>query len=185
MHSPASSRLRLNGRVVDCQRGSVTDASGRTTTLRPQAAEVLSVLATKAGQVVTKDELMEAVWGDIAVTDDSLVQCIAEIRKALADEKHEVIRTLPKRGYVLETETIQDPEKATSIRSALLRAKRRVLGHVRHNVARCGSNSVARCTSRTSPNRSRSTASHLSRRRRGSRSIDGQGASGRYSLRCC
>jgi DNA-binding winged helix-turn-helix (wHTH) protein/TolB-like protein len=135
MHSPALSRLRLNGRVADFQRGSVTDASGRTTTLRPQAAEVLSVLATKAGQVVTKDELMEAVWGDIAVTDDSLVQCIAEIRKALADEKHETIRTLPKRGYVLETETTQDPEKAAAIRSALLRAKSWVLGHARYNVA--------------------------------------------------
>lgn len=94
--------LRLNGRVVDFQRGSVTDASDRVVMLRPQAAEVLSVLAARPGVLVTKDELMQAVWPDIAVTDDSLVQCIAEIRKALGDENRQVIVTHVKRGYVLE-----------------------------------------------------------------------------------
>ncbi|MDW6024850.1 hypothetical protein SAZ10_24145 [Mesorhizobium sp. BAC0120] len=63
---------------------------------------------------------MEAVWAHIAVTDDSLVRCTIEIRKALADEGHEIVRTLDKRGHVLEVETIQDPEKATAIRSVLL-----------------------------------------------------------------
>lgn len=45
---------------------------------------------------------MRAVWPNIAVTDDSLVQCITEIRKALEDDGHTIIKTMPKRGYVLE-----------------------------------------------------------------------------------
>ena len=51
---------------------------------------------------LTKDEFVTAVWGGIAVTDDSLVQCITDIRKALGDDKHTIVRTVLKRGYVLE-----------------------------------------------------------------------------------
>ena len=45
---------------------------------------------------------MSAVWPNIAVTDDSLVQCVTEIRKALGDDRHAIIKTVPKRGYVFE-----------------------------------------------------------------------------------
>jgi DNA-binding winged helix-turn-helix (wHTH) protein len=100
--------LRLNGRMVDLQSGSVRDDAGYSTTLRPQTAEVLKVLAAKPGTIVSKDELMQAVWGNIAVSDDSLVQCVIEIRKALGDGKHQIVRTLPKRGYVLESKAIHD-----------------------------------------------------------------------------
>src|SRR5262245_47409354 len=103
MDSPAPpTPLRLNDRTVDVQRGTVTDKSGRSATLRPQAAEILKLLAGRTGKVVSKDELIKGVWGNIAVTDDSLVQCITEIRKALGDEKHSIVRTVLKRGYVLE-----------------------------------------------------------------------------------
>ena len=111
--------LRLNGRMVDLRRGSVTDDAGHSiTTLRPQAAEILKVLAAKPGEIVTKDELMQTVWGNIAVSDDSLVQCVIEIRKALGDDKHRIVRTLPKRGYVLETKAIDDSRNAIGVLSA-------------------------------------------------------------------
>jgi TolB-like protein/DNA-binding winged helix-turn-helix (wHTH) protein len=102
MDSPALSQLRLHGRTVDLQRGCITDESGHTVTLRPQAAEVLKLLAARPGTLVGKDELMRGVWGDIAVTDDSLVQCIKEVRKALCDENHKTVKTILKRGYVFE-----------------------------------------------------------------------------------
>jgi TolB-like protein len=102
MDSPALKPLRLNGRKVDVQRGSVADAAGSVVTLRPQAAEVFKVLAARAGELVSKDELVKSVWGGIAVTDDSLVQCITEIRKALGDDKHKIVKTVLKRGYVLD-----------------------------------------------------------------------------------
>ncbi|MGH6809917.1 MAG: winged helix-turn-helix domain-containing protein, partial [Ensifer adhaerens] len=102
MDSPALMPLRLNGRMVDLQRGVVTDSAGHVTKLRPQAAEVLRVLAVQQGKLVTKDELVRAVWAGIAVTDDSLVQCVTEIRKALGDDKHQIVKTVLKRGYLLE-----------------------------------------------------------------------------------
>ena len=107
--------LRLNGHIVDLQRGSVRDDAGYSTTLRPQTVEVLKVLAAVPGEIVSKDELMQAVWGNVAVSDDSLVQCVIEIRKALGDGKHQIVRTLPKRGYVLESKAIDDTRNAIGI----------------------------------------------------------------------
>ncbi|RWP49181.1 winged helix-turn-helix domain-containing tetratricopeptide repeat protein [Mesorhizobium sp.] len=124
MDSSALTPIRLNGRTVDLQRGSIADQSGHAIALRPQAIEVLKVLAARPGKIVTKDELMQTVWGNIAVTDDSLVQCVIEIRKALGDERHEIVRTLPKRGYVLEAEkAVEDSRKVAGARLLGLRSK--------------------------------------------------------------
>jgi len=51
--------------------------------LRPKAFDVLLYLAHHPGRVVAKNELIEAVWPGIFVTDNSLVQCISDIRAAL------------------------------------------------------------------------------------------------------
>jgi TolB-like protein/Tfp pilus assembly protein PilF len=68
--------------------------------LRPKTAQVLSHLAERCGQVVARDELIEAVWPGVYVTENGLTQCVAEIRRALgADEA--LLRTLPRRGYLL------------------------------------------------------------------------------------
>jgi TolB-like protein/DNA-binding winged helix-turn-helix (wHTH) protein/Tfp pilus assembly protein PilF len=100
--SDALKPLRLNGRTVDVQRGTITSGSGQSVTLRPQSAEIFKLLAARPGKLISKDELIQEVWRGIAVTDDSLVQCIAEIRRALRDEQHDIIKTVPKRGYLLE-----------------------------------------------------------------------------------
>jgi len=44
--------------------------------------------------------LIKAVWPDSFVTDDSLVQCLVEIRRALGDEAQACIKTVPRRGYI-------------------------------------------------------------------------------------
>jgi hypothetical protein len=54
-----------------------------------------------AGRLVSKDELIAKVWDDVAVTEDSLTQCIADIRKAIGDEDRRVLRTVPRKGYIL------------------------------------------------------------------------------------
>jgi TolB-like protein/DNA-binding winged helix-turn-helix (wHTH) protein len=69
--------------------------------LRPQSAEVLAVLARNPNQIISKDALVRAVWGDTFVTDDSLVQCVADIRRALGSECHALLETFPKKGYRL------------------------------------------------------------------------------------
>jgi DNA-binding winged helix-turn-helix (wHTH) protein/TolB-like protein/tetratricopeptide (TPR) repeat protein len=95
------STLGINGVVVDFGEDCLRDSAGRQVPLRPQAFAVLHLLAERPGELVTKDELMAAVWPGIAVTDDSLVQAIGDIRRALGDEAHAVIRTVPRRGYRL------------------------------------------------------------------------------------
>lgn len=82
--------------------GLLRRATGEEIVLRPQTRQVLAVLARNAGELVTKDALMRDVWGDTHVTDDSLVQCISEIRKALGPEDGKRLRTVPRRGYLLE-----------------------------------------------------------------------------------
>ncbi len=88
--------------TIDWEHGTVSDGSGNKTSLRAQSLAVLRELHDRAGSLVSKEELLEKIWQGVSVTDDSLVQCIAELRRALKDENHTVIKTLPKRGYIFE-----------------------------------------------------------------------------------
>jgi len=93
--------LAINGVTADFGRETLRDRKGNPVDLRPQAFAVLRYLAQNADRLVTKDELIEAVWPGIAVTEDSLFQCIHEIRRALHDEARTILQTAPKRGYRL------------------------------------------------------------------------------------
>ena len=68
--------------------------------LRPKPFEVLVYLVEHHGRLVTKADLTEAVWPDTAVMDNSLAQCLVEIRRALGDDSQQLIRTVARRGYV-------------------------------------------------------------------------------------
>lgn len=65
--------------------------------MRAQALRVPLVQGEHAGEVVGKDELMQRVWGDVVVTEDSLVQAVGDIRRALGDQGHRQVRTVPRR----------------------------------------------------------------------------------------
>ncbi|WP_299919621.1 winged helix-turn-helix domain-containing protein [uncultured Roseobacter sp.] len=77
------------------------DASGQPIHLRRQSSEVLAYLVGRRGETVSKSEFFENVWAKTVVTDDSLSQCIADIRRALKDEGHRIVQTRPKKGYRL------------------------------------------------------------------------------------
>src|SRR5438270_13801286 len=72
--------------------------------LRPKSFQVLLYLVSRPGRLVTREELLQAVWGDIAVTDESITKCIADVRKALADDSQEIVRTVTRRGFVFQAE---------------------------------------------------------------------------------
>ena len=72
---------------------------GRTRQLRPRTAAVFDYLLLQSGRLVGKDELLRAVWSDAVVTEDSLTQCIKEIRRALEPARAHRIRTVPRLGY--------------------------------------------------------------------------------------
>ncbi|WP_299298409.1 winged helix-turn-helix domain-containing protein [uncultured Tateyamaria sp.] len=94
-------RIRLGETTYDRTNQRLSDATGREILLRAQSARVLQVLAETPGVLVARDDLIERIWGDVSVTDDSLTQCVADIRRALADHDRALLRTMPKRGYVL------------------------------------------------------------------------------------
>jgi len=87
--------------VLDLGREALLDAQGQAVELRPQAYQVLRHLALNAGRLVSKDELMASVWPGSVVTDDSLVQAIGDVRRALGDAGHRLVKTVPRRGYML------------------------------------------------------------------------------------
>jgi len=93
------SLLRFEGFTLDVSRRFL-DLNGREIALRPQAMEVLCYLARNPGRPVSKEDIFREVWPGIAVTDDSLVQCIGDIRRALGDDKHRIVKTVPRRGYL-------------------------------------------------------------------------------------
>ncbi len=87
--------------TLDAQRRGL-QRGGEEITLRAKSMDVLAYLVEHHGKLVTKAELMEAVWPDTAVTDNSLAQCLVEIRRALDDDSQQLIRTVARRGYVFE-----------------------------------------------------------------------------------
>lgn len=87
--------------------GHLVAASGEEIRLRWQSAQVLAFLVENIGSLVSRDTLIAHVWPDVAVTDDSLTQCIADIRRALSDHDRALLKTVPKQGYLLTGEIIE------------------------------------------------------------------------------
>ena len=80
--------------------------------LRPKSFDVLKYFAENSGRLISKDELIEAVWRETAVTDDSLVQCLKDIRNALGDQSQSIIKTVQRRGYIFEKEVSENGSTA-------------------------------------------------------------------------
>jgi TolB-like protein len=76
-------------------------SGGRNVHLTPKALALLSFIADRPGEVVTKDQLFGAVWPEVNVGDAALVTCIQELRRALKDDarRPRYIETLHRRGY--------------------------------------------------------------------------------------
>ena len=68
-----------------------------------RAFGVLELLVQNAGRVVSRQELMDGVWDDVVVADDSLARAVSDLRAALGDDAStpRFIRTVHRRGYVL------------------------------------------------------------------------------------
>src|SRR5262249_39540159 len=91
--------------------------------LTPKGLALLCLLVTRAGHVVTKEELFRSVWSDTVVSDDALTSCIQELRQALRDDARNprYIETVHRRGYWFIGKVVSDqlsvvsrPEQATN-----------------------------------------------------------------------
>jgi TolB-like protein/DNA-binding winged helix-turn-helix (wHTH) protein/Flp pilus assembly protein TadD len=113
---------------LDLSRGALM-RDGRQVPLRPKAFDVLHCLVCHQGELLSRDVLLEWIWPNLVVSDDSLTQCVIEIRKALGDQDRNIIRTIPRRGYRFEAavEIHGTPESegfSGSAKSAAARAGR-------------------------------------------------------------
>ena len=102
--TPASSPLdfHLGSWLVQPSLNVIGDA-GVVRHLEPQVMDLLAFLATTGGRVVSKDEIIDAVWQGRFIADATLTRTIADLRRALGDDQqsHRYIETIPKRGYRL------------------------------------------------------------------------------------
>ncbi len=103
--------LRFDRFTLDLARGCLR-VDDREIGLRPKTFEVLCCLAERAGHLVSKQELFEAVWPNISVCDDSLVQCIRELRQKLGDDAHRLIKTVSRRGYLLDVTLLAEAPRS-------------------------------------------------------------------------
>ena len=101
--------FRFAGFELDQQRAELRRPDGRQVKLRPKTLEMLQLFAANAGRVLSKHELMEAVWPNIHVGEDSLFQCIRELRTALGDDRRQMIRVVSGRGDVFDIEVSTGP----------------------------------------------------------------------------
>ena len=94
--------MRIGDWAVDPE-GNEVSLGDRSQRLEPKVIEVLLHLARARGRVVSREELLSAVWPGVIVGDDALTQAIIKLRKALGDDAHKptYIETISKRGYRL------------------------------------------------------------------------------------
>jgi DNA-binding winged helix-turn-helix (wHTH) protein len=105
--------VRFDQFVLDFTRGCLRMGQ-QEIDLPPKAFQVLSYLALNAGRLVSKEELLDAVWAGVVVTDESLVQSIRQLRQKLGDRGHRLIKTVPRRGYRLEATLDTEPSQSVA-----------------------------------------------------------------------
>jgi TolB-like protein len=79
-------------------------------------------MVERQGLLVTKDELLSAIWGHTVVTEDAVTHCVTDIRRALDDQSQTKLRTIPRRGYIFDLPvTASDTPSRTMFASRWLR----------------------------------------------------------------
>lgn len=125
--------------------------AGETRALSPRAIRLLSVLAEANGTMVSRQTLLDRVWPEVVVSDESLTQVVAEVRRVLSDKR--IIETVSRGGYRLSQAPMQAaPNAAAPHRSeptlADLEAHALCL-EARTELVRCGAGSIQRAVELT------------------------------------
>ena len=118
-----SSSIRIGDWVVEPRRnvlshpGAESEAfSPEDIRIEPRAMEVLVYLAERPKEVISKGELIQAVWQGAFVTDEALTNCISNLRKSLGDDARNphYIETIPQKGYrLLASVSVVEPSSSS------------------------------------------------------------------------
>jgi len=105
--------FEINNRfVVDQHKNEVRDKEkNQLTRLEPRLMKLLCLLVNHSGELVTREYIVKEIWNEYPGANESLNQAISFLRKQLADDGKEIIKTLPKAGYSLHASIVWDPEK--------------------------------------------------------------------------
>jgi TolB-like protein len=99
MGADASAAYTFGRFTLQVDRGALL-ADGAERVLRPKTFALLRHFVENPGRLIDRDEIMETIWPGVFVTDDSIAQCISDIRRVLGDSDQNLLRTLPRRGFL-------------------------------------------------------------------------------------
>jgi TolB-like protein len=94
----------FEGFTLDLVRGALLGPDGAERPLRPKSFALLRHMVENAGRLIEREEILEAVWPGLFVTEDSIGQCLKDVRRALGDDAQRLLRTLPRRGCIFAAE---------------------------------------------------------------------------------
>ena len=105
-------RFKIGQAVVDFNSSHITNSQGSDFIIEPKVMKVLDTLVQQRGQVVSRDSLMDTVWGKASGGDEGLTRAVSILRKAFGDslECKNYIQTVPKRGYCLKASMLDCPK---------------------------------------------------------------------------
>lgn len=109
-------RLQVGAFIADHATGDLSGPEG-SVRLEPKVMDLLYLLAAQPGQVVGRERIIEALWPEVIVGEDSLARTVSRLRQALGDDAKapRYIETLSKRGYRLLVEVSPAPELPASV----------------------------------------------------------------------
>ena len=101
---PQATVYRFDHFRLDTSRGTLHGPGDAILEVRPKAFALLRFLVENPEHLHSRTALLDTLWPDVVVTDDSLTQCISDLRHAFGDRAPLVLKTVPRRGYVLTAE---------------------------------------------------------------------------------
>ena len=104
--------FQFEGYTLDIARNSLR-AADREVPLRRKSFALLRFFVENPDRLVTKEELLKAIWPNVIVTDEVLTQCVSEVRQAIGDSSQTIILTVPRRGYRFAAPVLRIATSAT------------------------------------------------------------------------
>jgi DNA-binding winged helix-turn-helix (wHTH) protein len=95
--------------TLDLDRGMLLADDGTDRVLRPKSFALLRLLVENAGRLLSQEAILDALWPGLFITENSVSQCVSDIRRALGAEAATLLRTLSRRGYVFTSDVILVP----------------------------------------------------------------------------
>lgn len=118
----AETVYQFEGFVLDVARGTLFAATGEEISLRRKSFELLCLLVENAGKLLDRERINRTIWSDVTVSDDSITQCVGDIRRAIGDDAQRLLRTVPRRGYLLAVDVTVVPSPPAKFDLGIARA---------------------------------------------------------------